>query len=247
MTRGVVSVSARASLWETNRIQETHGISCVLVEKEGEPIGVISRTDLLRAARRSAAGQDTLAPLRSITAGELSKKRPLTIEITQSISAAAALMVKERIHRLFVEEAGKIVGVISTHDVLKAIVAARVPTALFEVMSHPIFTIPTDASIAQATDRLAAAHVSGLTVVDADGWPVGYYSQTEALAAREALASTLVDEAMSCALVCLHEGAQLFRAAALARGSQARRVLVIRDKRAVGVLTPLDFARAVSA
>lgn len=247
MTKDVVSVAAATTLREVERVLRERGISSVLVRDDGRPIGVVSRTDLLRAARRNAAGHDgELAPLPAQLVGELCSRAPITVGAEAIVSEAALRMVDARVHRVFVEREGQIVGVLSTRDVLDAIVSARVPTPLEAVMSHPLYTIPVDATVAHATDRLAQAHVTGLTVLDEDGWPIGFIGQTEALLGRDKPGSTSVEEAMNPALVCLHARAELHRAAKLARAASARRVLVIEDRRAVGVLTPLDFARAVS-
>jgi CBS domain-containing protein len=238
MQRDVVSISSSATLVDAEILMAQRRISCVLVKDGDEPIGIFSRTDLLRAARDGALGS---------AIGPLCKRVPIAVPIDATVSLAARRMVDERVHRVFVEEAGRIVGVFSTFDTLRAIVAARVATRLLDVMSRPPFMLRFDAPLIEATARLADAHVSGLTVVDEEGWPLGYYSQPEALAARDMASDARIEDAMNPGLVCLHERAELHRAAALAGAARARRVLVIRDKRAEGVLSPLDFARAVSA
>ncbi len=247
MERDVVAVASTSLLPDVEKVLEGRGISCALVRDGERAVGVISRTDLLKAARREAAGHGgPLAPLPSIAVGEIARRAPVTVAPEATVSQAAAKMLAERIHRVFVEQDGQIVGVFSTKNILHAIVSARVTTHVADLMSHPLFTIPADATIAHATDRLANAHVSGLTVVDDDGWPVGFFSQAEALAAREMPSDARVEDAMNHALVCLHDRAELHRAAALARAARARRVLVVADRKAIGVLSPLDFARAVS-
>lgn len=247
MTKDVVAVGADTPLRDVERVLRERGISSVLVRDGDRPLGVVSRTDLLRSARRHAAGHDgELAPLPARPVGELCARAPITVGADAIVSEAAARMVEARVHRVFVEREHRIVGVLSTRDVLDAIVSARVATPLETVMSHPLFTIPADATVAHATDRLAQAHVTGLTVLDEDGWPIGFIGQSEVLLARDKPGTTSVEEAMNPALVCLHSRAELHRAAKLARAASARRVLVIEDRKAAGVLTPLDFARAVS-
>jgi predicted transcriptional regulator len=247
MTPEVIAISAEASLLDVDQLLRERAISSLLVRDGDRPIGVVSRTDLLRAGRREAAAHDAeLAPLSTRRVSELCARAPITIDAEATISAATARMLESRVHRLFVERGGVIVGVLSTRDVLDAIVSARTPTRLEAVMSHPLYTIPVDATVAHATDRLAQAHVTGLTVVDEDGWPIGFIGQTEALLARRGPGTASVEEVMNPALVCLHGRAELHRAAKLARAARARRVLVVQDRRAVGVLSPLDFARAVS-
>lgn len=247
MTPSVVGVNREVSLVDTEKVLEARGISSVLVYDAGRPYGVVSRTDLLRAARRESAGHGApLAPLPSISVGALCKRDPITVDVSATVSHAAVRMVAERVHRVFVERDTEIVGVFSTKDLLHAIIAARIPVKVHEVMSQPLFTIRFDATITHATDRLADAHVSGLTVVDEEGWPIGYYSQAEALLARDRPGDTSVEDVMNYALVCLHENAELRRAATLAISARARRVLIVADRKPVGVLTPLDFVRAVS-
>lgn len=246
MTPQLVGVSRETSIVDAEKVMEQRNISSVLVYDAGRPFGVVSRTDLLRAARRDSAGHGApLAPLPSTPVGSLCKREPITVDVSATVSQAAVRMVTERVHRVFVEQDSEIVGVFSTKDLLHAIIAARVPLRAHEVMSRPLFTIRFDATITHATDRLANAHVSGLTVVDEEGWPIGFYSQAEALLARDRPGDTMVEEAMNCALVCLHENAELRRAATLAISARARRVLIVSERKAVGVLTPLDFVRAV--
>jgi CBS domain-containing protein len=51
MQKDVVSVERDASLVEIEKLLEARDISSVLVRERGRPIGVVSRTDLLRVAR----------------------------------------------------------------------------------------------------------------------------------------------------------------------------------------------------
>jgi len=248
MVSDVATVAATDSLTEVEALFERRGCSSAPVMEGRRMVGVVSRTDLLRAGRRDAAGHGgALAPLDAKRAGDVATRPAIAAGPRDTASQVATLMVERRIHRVFIEDDGRLVGVFSTLDLLRAISSARVPTPLFEVMSKPAFTIPLAASIGHATDRLAAAHVSGVIVIDEEGWPVGIFSQREALLARALPAGTSVEDAMNHALVCLHDKAPLHRAATLAAAARARRVLAIEDRRVVGVVTPLDFARAVRA
>ncbi|MFO0547235.1 MAG: CBS domain-containing protein [Polyangiaceae bacterium] len=248
MTANPVGVDAGTSALDTEALLASRGFSSVVVFDQGKPLGVVSRTDLLRAARdraHHADGAQPLAPIPKLPVGELCRIAPITVSPNTTVSEAARMLVERRIHRVFVEAGGALVGVFSTKDLLAAIVAARVSTPVQDLMSQPLFTLPVEATLAQATDLLEEAHVSGVTVIDPDGWPVGYFSQAEALAARGAPANARVEDFMNCALVCLHERAELHRAAALAHAARARRVLIVHDKHAVGVLAPPRLARAV--
>ena len=51
---------------------------------------------------------------------------------------------------------------------------------------------------------------------------------------------------MSYAMLCLRASTPLYRAAAHAHATRARRVLVSENRRVTGVLTGIDFARAIA-
>jgi CBS domain-containing protein len=85
--------------------------------------------------------------------------------------------------------------------------------------------------------------VSGLAVLD-DGWPVGVFTQEEALEARDQPRDTPVETAMNPAMLALEAETPLHRAAAQAEALRVRRIIVVRGTRLEGILSGLDFARA---
>jgi CBS domain-containing protein len=110
----------------------------------------------------------------------------------------------------------------------------------------PVMTIPADLEIAHAIARLDRSHVSGLAVVDDHGFPIGMFTQIEALYGRDLPPRTKVDELMSYSILTQHPKLPVFRAAAHAYETRARRVLVMEDRALVGVVTGLDFARTLA-
>jgi CBS domain-containing protein len=96
-----------------------------------------------------------------------------------------------------------------------------------------------------AAERLEKARVTGLVVVDGD-WPVGIFTQVEALESRELPRQTPVEEALNPAVLVLDEHTPVFRAAAQAAAMEARRVVVTSDGTPVGIVTGLDFAGIVA-
>jgi len=246
MTAPVVTVAETARLPEANQILRDRNISCLAVTgADGRPRGVLSRTDLLRVGRVEARtrGRGTWLTLPDRPVREAMRSEIIAVDPATPLSGAARTMVARRIHRVFVTNGEALVGVVSTKDVLLVIDMARISTPIREVMSAPAYTIPVTARLSLATDRLERAHVTGLCVVDEDEWPVGTFTQNEALASRELDGNTPLEEVMSYAMLCLHVRTPLYRAAAYAHATRARRVLAVEDNRVQGVLTGLDFAR----
>lgn len=248
-TKQVVWVRPETSLEEVHEVMTSHGVSCVpVVDAGGRALGVISRSDLLKIGRLSMGPLGRLQAIAwpAATAGEKMHQGVVMVPPGTPIAMAARAMAKQRIHRVFVGEDGNLAGVLSTKELLLAIRDKRVTTPIQEHMSSPAFTIPVDTELSRAMDRLWTAHVGGLVVVDDEDRPVGLFTQVEALLAREQPPETTLEDVLSYAMLCLHASTPLYRAAAHAYATRARRVLVTEEHRVVGVLTGIDFARAIA-
>jgi CBS domain-containing protein len=250
MSAPVVTIREDETLEAAQHLLHERAISCLaVVGADDRCSGVLSRTDLLRVGRIEAKGRGRPGLLALPDLRVRDAMHPdvvVSVSPSTSVAAAAREMVSRRFHRVFVAEGPRLAGVFSTKDVLRAIVDKRIETPIAEVMSSPAFTIRTSEPLSMAADRLERARISGLCVVDEEGWPVGTFTQTEALAARDLPGQTPMEEVMSYAMLCLDVRTPLFRAAAQAHATHARRVLAVEERRVKGVLTGLDFARAAS-
>ncbi len=248
MSTPVATIHPDATLADAEQRLEAGSYSCLgVVGEDGHLCGVLSRTDVLRIGRLRAvmAADPQLLKMPHQLVRARMIHNVVTADRTTPLHAAAAAMVQNHIHRIFVVENGRAVGVLSTRDLMRAIIEARVAEPIMRWMSSPVLTISASDSVAVATDLLQDARVRGLIVEDQD-WPVGVYTQTEALAAAERDANTRVDEVMSCALLCLPPKLPLFRAAAFALDTRARRILAVASREMQGILSGLDMARVVA-
>jgi CBS domain-containing protein len=106
-----------------------------VVDSRGTVVGVLSESDLLAreaAPRRRSgiAGRHERARRLAATAGEACTRPALTISPDASVREAARILLDEDVGRLVVMDDDKLMGVLSRHDVLKAL--ARTPTQLQE-------------------------------------------------------------------------------------------------------------------
>jgi predicted transcriptional regulator len=222
--------------------------SLAVLRDDGTLSGVISMTDLIHVGR-DHAGSSTKAALLTLPNRPVSKymtSEVATVAPSAPIGLAASKMVEGHFHRVYVEHEGRPVGVLSTRDVMLAIRDNRTATPISRWMSSPAFTVRASEPISLATDRLERAHISGLIVVD-DGWPVGLFSQREALEARDYPRTTRVDEAMSSAMLALDVDTPMHRAAAQAAELRVRRVIAVKHRSIEGILTGIDLVRSAVA
>jgi CBS domain-containing protein len=132
MTRPVVTVDPEMEIVDLMRLFVTAAIGgAPVVDASGTPIGVVSKTDLLRELYdRYGSGTGALIdapPLEpsaddasgAIRARDIMTANPVVVTESTSLSHAARLMAREHLHRVFVVDArGAITGVLSSSDIV---------------------------------------------------------------------------------------------------------------------------------
>lgn len=227
-------------------LRDTGFSALPVVDDEGRVVGVLSRTDLLRLGTRQSnnrpGGSLLVFPERA--AEDEMTSYPTTVSADTPLSRVAEIMVDDRVHRVFIGDDEETVGVVTTRDLMRAIADKKVNHPLSRHMSSPVFTIRASEPISLATERLGKARVTGLVVVEGR-WPVGLFSQTEALEARDVRRETAVEDVMNPAILILDSETPIHRAAAQAASLNARRIVATEGADTVGIVTGLDFARVV--
>lgn len=134
MTREVVRVEPSTSLKEAAALLVRHGISGLPVIDGGRVVGVLSERDLLFKEQQQsehprwlAWATDPLAvsdrpKLEAHTAGEAMTAPALTISSGDTVNLAAKTMLGAGVGRLPVVDAGKLVGIVTRADLVKAFV-----------------------------------------------------------------------------------------------------------------------------
>jgi predicted transcriptional regulator len=114
MTKDIISVESSASVSKAASIMVQNEIGAVVVTKEGASVGIITEVDILK---RCCVGKVCSEDLKT---KEIMTAPLITINSDAAIGEAARLMSDEKIRRLLVTEKGKIVGMVTEKDVLRA-------------------------------------------------------------------------------------------------------------------------------
>lgn len=248
MTTPAVSVSPGTSLQDAYAVMQRHDITALAVVEQDTStlIGVLSRADLVHRARlgtlRGRKAQLLRLPAEEVA--QVMSDSPLGVTPDRPLSDAARMMDKHRIHRVFVVSDGALVGVLSTFDLMRAVHAHGVTLPIGELSTRGLVRIDAAEPVSLALQRIEASHVHGIAVTDR-GWPVGVFTQGDALAAQHATPDTRVGDVMNPAVLVLPEEIPLHRAAAQASAMRARRIIVTNGHAPSGIVSGLDFARAV--
>jgi len=246
MTSTVVTVSVDDDVQVAEQLLRLHDVSSVpVMGRDGDLAGVLSFRDLLAAGHvlGRMLGAHTALTLPSACVGELMTPTPIIVAPDSTIRDAAKIMLTRRIHRVYVVDAGNLVGVISTNDLIRLVGEGSITAPITRYATSPVLTLDASATLFQAVEMLASSFVSGLVVVD-DGLPCGLFTQLEALAQKDLPDDTLVGDIVEYSVITLPWRTPLFRAAAFASNSRARRVLAMDGTDIQGILSGLDFVRA---
>ncbi len=163
-----------------------------VVNEDGEPVGLVSVMDLVVSVPEVFAR----LRVRDVMTGD-----PITVNADDSIGKAIALMRDEGISRLPVVQDGRLVGILTLHDVIVKVLGLRVRATLGEIagekvyslgnrvkelMHSPVVTARSDEPLVEAVKRMAHHDISCLVVVDGERI-VGILSRTDVLEPLAAL------------------------------------------------------------
>ena len=107
-------------------LSESHVTGVPVVDHSGKVVGVLTTTDVLNAAAETTGARERERLWGATRVEEIMTPRPLTISPDREVKEAAQQMLYLEIHRLFVEQDGRLVGVISQSDIGRGVALARI-------------------------------------------------------------------------------------------------------------------------
>lgn len=129
MTVGAATVAHDAPLSQAVRIMADHRISALpVVGDDGRLLGIVTETDFFRSDAPRLAALLAMKPdaraaaYDTRTVAAIMTANPTTIDAEQSIEDAVTLMANHPLKRLPVVTAGRVVGMISRSDLLRAMI-----------------------------------------------------------------------------------------------------------------------------
>ena len=113
----VWSISPQATIFEALELMATKNIGAVLVIEAEKIVGIFTERDYARKVILKGKTSKTA------TVGELMTAEVLYVNPDDTIESCMALMTDKRARHLPVMESGKLLGVVSIGDVVKAIIS----------------------------------------------------------------------------------------------------------------------------
>ena len=111
MTRALISVDSSTTVFQIAKMMEQGGIGAMIVKKDNIPTGIITDRDFAIKIAVEKLPLDT--PVHKVASYPLQ-----TINSNESILAAADLMSSKKIRKLAVVEDSKVIGIITSTDLV---------------------------------------------------------------------------------------------------------------------------------
>jgi len=111
MAKTLITVNLATTALQVAKMMEQGGIGAILVQDNGNPTGIVTDRDF--ATRIAANNLPLDTPVEKIMSSPL-----ISINHDQPISAAAERMTSKKIRKLAVTENGKVVGIITSTDLV---------------------------------------------------------------------------------------------------------------------------------
>jgi len=179
MTRQVDSVEANTSLPEAVDQFIEKRVSRFLVIDNKKPVGIISLSDFVASIANEIKSKRE-------TVGDVMSHAILVCRGKTPIASAARAMTSAGWRSVSVVDIkGKILGVVSGHDLLRFVKEGIAEKLTVRDVMHPALMIDIHASLREAADRMIQNHHHRLVVVDnndPDSFPLGVISTFDIVA-----------------------------------------------------------------
>jgi CBS domain-containing protein len=193
MTPDPVTVAPTATVTDACLRMLEHDIGGLPVVERGQLVGILTTSDLLHCYLdydRSTRG--TSGKMGQQRIGDWMAPDPIKVTPDTSLSAARSLMMRHNLHRLFVMDGHRLLGIVTRGDVRGAEPSEATSLSVREVgywldrlpmkeiMSRKVISASVDDLVSRAASVMMANKISGLPVTD-NGRIVGIISVADIL------------------------------------------------------------------
>jgi len=138
MTKSVISVDASLSVNETAKMMEDAKVGAVIIMEDNTPVGIVTDRDF--AVKIAAHAYQISTPIKQIMSTPL-----FSINSDETVRTAADLMHDRRIRKLPVIDDGKVVGIVTSTDIVN-LLAVCVEEDMRDMYFHSVAKIYTNYS-----------------------------------------------------------------------------------------------------
>jgi len=126
MVSDVKAVAPDMTVSDAVALMSEHHVSALpVVDGRSRLLGVLSTTDVLQATAEATDGR-AREQVFAARVADFMTPHAATVRLETDVKEAAQQMLYLEVHRLFVEEGGQLVGVISQSDIVRGVATAKI-------------------------------------------------------------------------------------------------------------------------
>jgi signal-transduction protein with cAMP-binding, CBS, and nucleotidyltransferase domain len=112
MNKGLVTVDSTTTIKDAAKLMDKQDVGCVIVLRDSKPIGIITERDFVK--RIAVVEKPLSSPVSDVMSSPL-----ISMDADETIWEAAQIMKTKNIHKLPIKEGEKIIGIVTTSDIVK--------------------------------------------------------------------------------------------------------------------------------
>jgi len=112
MRKNVISIDSDMTVKDAATMMADANVGCVVITRGNAPIGILTERDFVK--RIISQEMDLTTPLADVMSFPL-----ISVDCDDTVWEAAEIMQKNKIHKVPVEDQGKLVGIITATDIVK--------------------------------------------------------------------------------------------------------------------------------
>lgn len=112
MSENVLTVEKSTSLQDAAQDMKKLGVGCAIITENNKPLGIVTERDFV--TKIAAEGRPLFTEISEVMSSPL-----ITIDPEETIWEASDIMREKLIHKLPVKENEKIIGIVTTTDIVK--------------------------------------------------------------------------------------------------------------------------------
>jgi CBS domain-containing protein len=186
-TKGLIKINQDQSVSEAAKLMLEKGISSLVVYDNGNVVGILTKTDLIKALKNSTA-----------KVKDWMSKPVITLGVGSNILQARNVMLRNKIKRIPIVLGNKLVGIVTEKDIAKALGLFRklsegkhwnekMKKILVEqIMSKDLITVSPEETLGKVVEIMLDNKISGLPIVENEKL-VGIITKTDLIKAVENL------------------------------------------------------------
>ena len=126
MSKDLITLSSEQSLYEASKLFSRHNVRHIPVVENERLVGMVSHTDLLRISFSGLdESDDSIVPViyEMYSVPEIMTRVPVFVESNTTIKEVAEILSRQSFHSLPVLDKGKLVGIVTTTDLINYLLA----------------------------------------------------------------------------------------------------------------------------